>query len=517
MTDNLKQHVTAFCSCGAHYALGPEYFGMIVECSVCGEDFEVPESDDSLYEEVDLLDYPCEHCGIVLEVPTAWIGQTFPCPSCEQDIVVPYPADAENDSVNEEPDSAEEEDALIEEDPAGEEDDIPEVSMPAEDAAPIKVVRAIPAVAAEPEEEAEIEAVPVARLMPTVAKAITDADTETAHPAEEDEDVEAPQGEDNMSPLGIPVEENEPVHDDPLKNLTLPPPAVRKRPVQETSKKKKGRQKEEPSRSSKPVVWIMLCILLILLAAGGYYGITYYMQLTGQDRPDSSLEAEAYAESGMPPLDRPWEAEDYRKASQVLSDVNQKELGRLPRYKSGRSGDLFQHMISPENLVFIYDESRDLTFRIEEGFVLEQALGQIVNHYRSTVESKPTYTEQIKLQLFGIEMHQRFIQMIDKEAQASFTRDPQLMTTSMQAKQGHREVQLEYFANLMNLAIRQEIPFNQRKQIITAFRELLPAVLPNAQPGEKERLKQNLQSVMGANEDDEMQILLQDLQTDFFS
>ncbi|MCZ7646860.1 MAG: hypothetical protein M5U26_16485 [Planctomycetota bacterium] len=79
---------------------------------------------------------------------------------------------------------------------------------------------------------------------------------------------------------------------------------------------------------------------------------------------DRSLAPEAYAEAGLPPLDRPWTGADMDKAQQVLRDLAAKDDQQLPRIESPRSQAVFKRMVSDENLAPFRDANVALDQRL---------------------------------------------------------------------------------------------------------------------------------------------------------
>jgi hypothetical protein len=94
-----------------------------------------------------------------------------------------------------------------------------------------------------------------------------------------------------------------------------------------------------PSRT----IFIAAAFLLIATAA--------YSQPAGSDESltietDESLTVEQYLGLGVPPPDRAWQAEDYKKAGRVFSKLSREQL---PRFESPRSGEIFARIVSLDN------------------------------------------------------------------------------------------------------------------------------------------------------------------------
>src|SRR5438105_120503 len=61
--------------------------------------------------------------------------------------------------------------------------------------------------------------------------------------------------------------------------------------------------------------------------------------------PDNSLPVKEYVDAGVPPIDKPWMEDDYKKAGTALSAIARTDPTKLPRFGSKRSGELFAHVI----------------------------------------------------------------------------------------------------------------------------------------------------------------------------
>ncbi|MFQ5494399.1 MAG: hypothetical protein ACE5EX_03365 [Phycisphaerae bacterium] len=80
---------------------------------------------------------------------------------------------------------------------------------------------------------------------------------------------------------------------------------------------------------------------------------------------DFSWTVNTYYSKGMPPIDRPWKADDFRRAEEVLKRiVREHSVHRLPRYADKFSGRVFDRLISDEHLDPIRDESLSLERRL---------------------------------------------------------------------------------------------------------------------------------------------------------
>lgn len=90
--------------------------------------------------------------------------------------------------------------------------------------------------------------------------------------------------------------------------------------------------------------------------------------------PDNSLKTKDYLDAGVPPIDKAWTTDDYKKGVKALSDIAAKDATQLPRYKSGTSGELFAHLIAQKNI----DAMTDKAVSVDERINMAAALGDYV-------------------------------------------------------------------------------------------------------------------------------------------
>ncbi len=66
---------------------------------------------------------------------------------------------------------------------------------------------------------------------------------------------------------------------------------------------------------------------------------------------DNSLSIDEYVKLGVTPLDRPWTVVDYDAAFQTLEELAKKDITKVPRYGSQKSGKLFQRLCQGSELL----------------------------------------------------------------------------------------------------------------------------------------------------------------------
>src|SRR5438874_5370604 len=139
--------------------------------------------------------------------------------------------------------------------------------------------------------------------------------------------------------------------------------------------------------------WLVLTVLVSAACANADPGEPPGKSSPPERRPafdDTSLSLEAYIAAGMPAYDRNWTAADMEKALKVLKNLA-KVKGRLPRYGSERSGQLFDRMASEDNLEFCDDPSDSLTMRYSIYSQYIDALKGIDGLYTSAFAADSAY------------------------------------------------------------------------------------------------------------------------------
>ena len=113
---------------------------------------------------------------------------------------------------------------------------------------------------------------------------------------------------------------------------------------------------------------------------------------------DNSLTTDQYIAVGMPPIDKPWTFDQYDALATALQKVAKDDPTHLPRYMSPKSGDVFDRMISQENLKSFYDKNIAVADRLTAFGGLTKFLA-IVTMYSDA--SKPTAALDIELLKLG--------------------------------------------------------------------------------------------------------------------
>lgn len=133
------------------------------------------------------------------------------------------------------------------------------------------------------------------------------------------------------------------------------------------------------------------------------------------DPPDHSLNTSEYLDAGVPAIDHPWTGIELTETLRVLKSISQSDASRLPRYKSDRSGDVFERITSEENRKPFSDESRSAKDRLSDSITYIDASNQMTNMYFEAAQSQAVGGEEV-VELVGsnLQLAKAIVKAIDE-------------------------------------------------------------------------------------------------------
>ena len=130
------------------------------------------------------------------------------------------------------------------------------------------------------------------------------------------------------------------------------------------------------------------------------------------DGKDYSYPPAQYLQLGMPDFDRPWKESEFGDIVGTLSYIKKREPLSLPRKDSRKSGQLFEHMISMDNLSFLNLDTLPLyekAYRIQS-FVRIQS--KYIDIYTDLNNRQQYYNEElIDFYIYGISITQKMLDL----------------------------------------------------------------------------------------------------------
>lgn len=168
------------------------------------------------------------------------------------------------------------------------------------------------------------------------------------------------------------------------------------------------------------------------------------------NRKDFSYPLGKYRELGIPDISRPWKVSEFAEVVSILRSIKNKDPLSLPRKGSRKSGELFDHLVSMDNLSFLKLDTLPLyekAYRIQS-FV--QIQSDYVDIYTDLYRREQYYNKElIECYIFGISISQK---MLDLAYQINESDRP--VDVGMQA--GFQAIQYNHTIMLSNALNQQK-------------------------------------------------------------
>ena len=193
---------------------------------------------------------------------------------------------------------------------------------------------------------------------------------------------------------------------------------------------------------------------------------------------DHSLTADEYLKLGMPAVDRAWNGEDMVRAAKAVATMAKDDAGKLPRYRSDRSGVLFARLTSSQNLEMYYDKKLSLDLRMSSALAYLGATNEVLQSYVSSFLKSVTGDSEL-IELIGSDVRTAavLLQLIDEEL-------PTLKPDNQNAAE--RNAGLEKMRNglatmtagaLTTLTETTSYRTSERTRLLRYLQETLPAIV----------------------------------------
>jgi len=127
---------------------------------------------------------------------------------------------------------------------------------------------------------------------------------------------------------------------------------------------------------------------------------------------DFSYPLEKYSELGMPDFNRPWQISEFGDVIATLRDILNNEPLSLPRKGSSKSGKLFEHLISMDNLSFLNIDTLPLYEKAyrKQSFIMIQS--EYIDIYTDLYKREQYFNEElIDIYIFGISYSQKMLDL----------------------------------------------------------------------------------------------------------
>jgi hypothetical protein len=168
-----------------------------------------------------------------------------------------------------------------------------------------------------------------------------------------------------------------------------------------------------------------------------------------RQEPDYSFTSKQYREMGMPDWNDAWTMDEYGDVMGTLRNVQIDDPLSLPRKGSRNSGDLFNHLVSMENLQFLYDESLplyDKARRVQPYLHVHEEFCDIYTNLHS--EDQYYHRELVDLYIFGLSIVNAMIDLAHQINESDDKRD-------ISMRQGYPTMQYTYRAMVTGILNEQ--------------------------------------------------------------
>ena len=130
---------------------------------------------------------------------------------------------------------------------------------------------------------------------------------------------------------------------------------------------------------------------------------------------DRSIDMKELKKMGMPDCDKLWTGKEYGKAYSILMGIKNNQPYKLPRKGSEKSGEVFNRLISRENMSFLENDSIPLNVRAEVILRFLSTYEDVIDIYTNILMKKQYYTpELVDIYLFGLDIMQNMLILGEK-------------------------------------------------------------------------------------------------------
>ena len=201
---------------------------------------------------------------------------------------------------------------------------------------------------------------------------------------------------------------------------------------------------------------------------------------------DRSLTVEQYIDAGVPATDRTWSGADMVRVADSLGKIAEADLGRLPRYKSERSGAVFDKITGGDNYELLRNKLLPLQQRLMDGVTLMQAGNQVMILYvRGYSRGATGDSELVELQGMQLRMCVVMLELVGELVPTLDRNDPTYVTRMRGLKQMRSGLATMLAGCLQSLTERNAYRASELKRLIGYLDAAIPDILPQLPEGSR--------------------------------
>lgn len=140
--------------------------------------------------------------------------------------------------------------------------------------------------------------------------------------------------------------------------------------------------------------------------------LVFLVSCSNPKEKDYSYQLEKYYELGIPDFSSSWKVSEFQNVIAVLRNIVNNDFHALPKKGSPKSGELFDHLISMDNLSFLNIDTLPLyekAYRIQS-FILIQS--EYIDIYTDIRRREQYFNEElIDIYIYGISYSQKMLDL----------------------------------------------------------------------------------------------------------
>lgn len=225
---------------------------------------------------------------------------------------------------------------------------------------------------------------------------------------------------------------------------------------------------------------------------------------------DQSLTTEEYVQAGMPKPDQAWTGKEYAAAAKVLERLAA-EPEKLPRWKSAKSGAVFDRLIQRDYLSGLFDErvSLDKRFEIFESFW--PAFRTILFVYVQALQQGHKYDREcVELAAVTLYFARGSTEVADAKFKTISKTDPNYATREGGYRKMKNGINGMVLGLLITLGEKNYYRDEARLSLATHLKAELPGLFRHLTPETKKEHREKLETLIGQESNPAIKKMLQE-------
>ena len=225
---------------------------------------------------------------------------------------------------------------------------------------------------------------------------------------------------------------------------------------------------------------------------------------------DQSLGDDKYIEMGMPAHDRDWNGADMAKAARVLSLLDEKTPGCLPRYRSERSGSTFARIVTTENHSFAQNRTLPIQTRFGDFNDYMESTNRILKTYLAAFLKKDMGDSEL-VELFGAQMRNTVVLfgLLDEFIPTLRNDDPTYQVRMKAVEKMKHGLSIFVSGGFQTLTERNSYRASELTKLVGYMKKTYPAIVPRLTPASRSEVLTRLREMAA---DDALKDLRPDLE-----